>query len=283
LTRPLVVWCILVGVLCIWHIPGIYGLALAHGWIHDLEHLSFIAAGLAYWTVVIEPYGRRRALSYGATIVYVVSIGFIMGMIGAILTFAPIPFYAAQLKSVVAFGLTPLADQELAGAIMWVPAEIIQLAALSVLALAWLREDERRAAHVRTVLPSSTATLRSLAVVPIALVLVATLVGCGRHPDPYRPTVSGGNPQRGKQAIIHYGCDSCHTIPGVPGARGLVAPPLTHWRERNFVAGLLRNRPDNLVYWIRDPQKVIPGVAMPDLGVSEQEARDIAAYLYTIH
>jgi cytochrome c2 len=79
-----------------------------------------------------------------------------------------------------------------------------------------------------------------------------------------------------------YGCTSCHVIPGVSGANGTVGPPLTAFSKRQYVAGLLPNEPDNLIRWIQDPQGVVKGVAMPDMGVSEQDAKNIAAYLYTL-
>ncbi len=79
-----------------------------------------------------------------------------------------------------------------------------------------------------------------------------------------------------------YGCASCHVIPGVAGANGTVGPPLTNFANRKYVAGLLPNQPDNLIVWIRDPQGVVKGVAMPNMGVSQQDALNIAAYLYTL-
>jgi cytochrome c1 len=92
----------------------------------------------------------------------------------------------------------------------------------------------------------------------------------------------GGNPARGPAIAERYGCGSCHTIPGVTGARGLVGPPLLWWSRRTFIAGELPNTPENLVRWIRDPQSVEPQTAMPALGLSDAEARDVAAYLYTL-
>lgn len=95
--------------------------------------------------------------------------------------------------------------------------------------------------------------------------------------------VPGGDPKRGRLTLQSgYGCGACHVIPGVPGAIGKVGPPLTDWAERAFIAGNLPNTPENLVRWVRYPQAVEPGTAMPDLGVSEPDARDIAAYLYTL-
>jgi cytochrome c len=94
--------------------------------------------------------------------------------------------------------------------------------------------------------------------------------------------VVGGTAQHGPALIIAYGCAGCHTVPGVKGARGNVGPPLTRFGDRTYIAGMLRNTPANLVRWIRDPQGVLPGNAMPNMGVTEAEARDIAAYLYTL-
>ncbi len=94
--------------------------------------------------------------------------------------------------------------------------------------------------------------------------------------------VEGGDPTRGRQSIQHYGCHSCHRIPGIPGARSYVGPPLIAWSERHFIAGSLENTPENLINWIMHPQSIEPGSAMPDMNVIEQDARDIAAYLFTL-
>jgi len=94
--------------------------------------------------------------------------------------------------------------------------------------------------------------------------------------------VPGGSAARGAQRIAQLGCSACHTIPGVPNADGNVGPPLTRFGSRIYIAGMLRNTPANLVRWIREPQAVVPGNAMPNMGVSEVDARDIAAYLYTL-
>jgi cytochrome c2 len=101
----------------------------------------------------------------------------------------------------------------------------------------------------------------------------------GRTPPPQVP---GGNPSRGKALIEQFGCGSCHTIPGIRGADGKVGPPLVDWSERGYIAGELPNSGPNLVRWITDPKGVEPGTAMPDLGVSDAQARDIAAYLFTL-
>lgn len=107
--------------------------------------------------------------------------------------------------------------------------------------------------------------------------------GCSSVPPPSAPQIrGGGDPTRGRQLIAQYGCASCHTVPGAPGANGLVGPPLTRFGARSYIAGELPNNADNLQRWIRNPQSVEPGTAMPNLGVTAPDAKDIAAYLYTL-
>lgn len=92
---------------------------------------------------------------------------------------------------------------------------------------------------------------------------------------------TGGNPSRGEAIFIGYGCGACHRLNHVRKATGLVGPPLDGIALRGMVAGKLDNSPDNLQRWIRDPQAVSPGTAMPDLNVGKRDARDISAFLYT--
>ena len=91
-----------------------------------------------------------------------------------------------------------------------------------------------------------------------------------------------GDPARGREAIRQYACHTCHTIPGITGARANVGPPLDGIAERAYLAGVLINTPENLQRWLRDPHRFASDSAMPDLGVSEADARDIAAYLYAL-
>ena len=117
--------------------------------------------------------------------------------------------------------------------------------------------------------------------IPLAA-LALLLGGCREEPGSPLREVAGGDAERGRAALASYGCGGCHTIPGVAGARARVGPPLTNFADRHYVAGKLANQPEHLVRWIRDPQAVSPGTAMPDLGVTEPAARDMAAYLYTL-
>jgi cytochrome c1 len=118
----------------------------------------------------------------------------------------------------------------------------------------------------------------------IALLWICCLVaGCWGGQDLRSYTVRmDGDPQRGEALIRSYGCGSCHTIPGIYTARGMVGPPLMYFSRRTMIAGELPNSPDNLVRWLRNPKAVEPGTAMPDLGLSHDQAQDIAAYLYTL-
>lgn len=116
----------------------------------------------------------------------------------------------------------------------------------------------------------------------VAATLILLLSGCSgqanRLPEPR--AISESNVENGRRLIASYGCGSCHTIPGIPKADAIVGPPLDHYYERSYIAGRLANTWPNLVEWIQDPQQIKPGTAMPNLGVKEDEALDIAAYLY---
>ena len=93
--------------------------------------------------------------------------------------------------------------------------------------------------------------------------------------------VTGGDPARGEAMFIQYGCGSCHGVKHVRNASGAVGPPLDGIAVRAILAGKLDNTPEDMQAWIRDPQRVSPGTAMPDLNVGAQDARDISAFLYT--
>ena len=91
-----------------------------------------------------------------------------------------------------------------------------------------------------------------------------------------------GNRKRGVLALRQHACDSCHIIPGIVGADKVSGPPLAGFASRLYIAGILPNTPENLLRWIRDPKKIEPLTAMPNMRVNEKDARDMAAYLYTL-
>jgi len=92
---------------------------------------------------------------------------------------------------------------------------------------------------------------------------------------------TGGDPAHALELLRRYGCAGCHTIPGVTGADGEVGPPLSGLVHRVYIGGVATNTPDHLVQWITAPQSLSPQSVMPPSGISEQEARDVAAYLYS--
>jgi cytochrome c2 len=94
--------------------------------------------------------------------------------------------------------------------------------------------------------------------------------------------VFDGDALSGRALLVNYGCGACHRIPGIAGADGSVGPALAGLRQRAYIGGVLPNEPGGLVRWIVDPTVHSPNTAMPDLGVTEAEARDMAAYLYTL-
>lgn len=120
---------------------------------------------------------------------------------------------------------------------------------------------------------------RSARLLPLLLAAAAAAAACRETPE--APRVAGGEPERGRAAIERYGCAACHTIPGLPAYGANVGPPLRNLAERGYLAGVLPNTPDHLVRWLRDPPAVAPRTAMPNLGVSQAEAADMAAYLYS--
>lgn len=94
--------------------------------------------------------------------------------------------------------------------------------------------------------------------------------------------VDAGQPERGKHLAAHYGCGSCHEIPGLRGATGQVASPLRGIARRAYIPGRVPNTPANLIRWIRAPRTVVARTLMPDMNISERDATDIAAFLYTL-
>ncbi|HEX4507561.1 MAG TPA: c-type cytochrome [Alphaproteobacteria bacterium] len=107
----------------------------------------------------------------------------------------------------------------------------------------------------------------------LALGIAAMLCGCDRISPEAR---------HGIVLIEDHGCGACHTIPGVPDATGKVGPPLSQIGSQAIIGGMLPNTEDNLIKWIRTPQSVVPGNAMPNTELSDHDARDIAAYLQTL-
>ncbi|MBI1682914.1 c-type cytochrome [Caulobacter hibisci] len=109
----------------------------------------------------------------------------------------------------------------------------------------------------------------------------ATLVACAEKAIPERQIV-GADPARGLTLIKAEGCGVCHRVPGLKWPRGGVGGSLDSFSSQAMIAGRSPNRPDVLVAWLRDAPAMAPDTAMPASGLSEAQARDVAAYLYTL-
>lgn len=119
------------------------------------------------------------------------------------------------------------------------------------------------------------------AVYGVAAVITCGAWACGPRAEPAFH-VPGADVERGRAIVRAAGCGACHTIPRVPGARGMVGPPLTNIGSRAYIAGQLANEPDAMVAWLLDPPAHDSATAMPRTGLSPAEARDVAAFLYTL-
>lgn len=117
---------------------------------------------------------------------------------------------------------------------------------------------------------------------PLLLVVVALAACTGGKTE--RAPLPGlqGDPARGEAVVRSVGCGACHVIDEIRTARGVVGPPLSSLSQRTMIAGRIPNTPENLVQWLMDPHAVDPKTAMPDLGLDLQQARDVAAFLYSM-
>ena len=118
------------------------------------------------------------------------------------------------------------------------------------------------------------------ALLALALLELTLVSGCSKQAPTSEP-MTGGNPRTGQQLIARYGCAACHQIKGIAHADSKVGPSLEEIRDSSYVGGVLPNSADNLIKWIMHPRAASPNTAMPELGVTQSEARDMAAYLYS--
>jgi putative membrane protein len=267
MSAPLTAWALHGLALWAWHLPALYQQTLRSDFVHALQHLSFLLTALLFWWALI--YGAQGRTAYGASVLYVFATAMHSGLLGVLLTVTTSVWYPIYASRTAAWGLTTLEDQQLAGLIMWVPAGIIYLAAGLLLFRAWLGESAFRTAR-QSVLPL------------VILIVVLATASCRNDAFEEAARATGGDPEHGRYAVRQYGCSSCHTIPGVAGAQGRVGPPLKGVRERMYIAGVLANTPQHMVEWIQNPRHFEPRTAMPNVGLTESDARDIASYLYSL-
>ncbi len=118
--------------------------------------------------------------------------------------------------------------------------------------------------------------------VTLALSIRIWFLGCSdRVPERLMEEDFPPSAEQGRALVAVYACTACHEIGGLSGIPGNLGPPLTQWSQRKIIAGRIPNEPRLLAHWLRNPQEVKPGTAMPDLGISELEALSMAAYLYS--
>jgi putative membrane protein len=147
MTHPVASWVLSTALVWAWHAPVVYDAAVESQLLHVLEHASFLGAGLLFWWVALQPSGPRR-LARGADVLYVFAGALQSGALGALLAFAPSPIYPLYVQRSTAWGVSPLADQQLAGVLMWVPTFVVYLVAAGGLFVGWLRAEERNTRRV---------------------------------------------------------------------------------------------------------------------------------------
>lgn len=113
------------------------------------------------------------------------------------------------------------------------------------------------------------------------LLFVLVALGCD---DSHQKAVqmTGGDPAKGKTAFVQYGCGACHKVRGVSEASATVGPALDQVGARTYIGGVLKNTPENMIKWIQDPPAFSPKTAMPNLHIGDEDAKNIACYLYTL-
>ena len=132
-----------------WHVPVLYDAAVAHPWLHVTEHLTLLVTALGFWVVMGA--ARPRPVAVAGLAAFVASL--VSVLLAATMTAATEPWYASHVTTAAVWGLTPVEDQHLAAAIMWVPGGIVYLSAAAASVYRWIRADQRRLALQRHAAP----------------------------------------------------------------------------------------------------------------------------------
>lgn len=253
------VWVAHLGVLWGWHVPRAYEAALRLELVHAVEHATMLGAACLFWWAIV----RRGVLRYGAGVLALAATAAGSSGLGALLTFGDRAWYTLYDPSASGWALSTLDDQHLAGALMWVLGGLAYTAAAVVVFAWWLQALDRRASRR----PSPAGALG-------VMLVVLALGASACQADPAPAVVA-----QGEQALVDYGCVSCHAVAGLDYPQGQVGPSLDDVTQRQTLAGNLPNTRDNLRLWIQDPQEVDPGNLMPDLDVTDEDATAIIEYL----
>ena len=156
LRHPAFVWGLHVGTIWFWHAAVPYDMALKNDVVHVVEHGSFLLTGVLFWHIVL---GVRRRVSNGLGILLVFTMSMQSTFLSALLTFASGPWYSGYESSTRAWGLDPLADQQLAGVIMWIPAGLVYLGAALALLVGWIRSSDRETGDAGAGRPARWASM----------------------------------------------------------------------------------------------------------------------------
>jgi putative membrane protein len=140
ITRPFDAWVLHGAAIWIWHAPVLFDAALASDFVHAVQHLAFLLTALLFWEALF--YSQRHAAAAGLAVVYLFTTAVHTGALGALMTFARVPWYPTYAQRALPWGFTPMQDQQLAGLIMWIPGSVVYLIAALVLMARWLRTSE---------------------------------------------------------------------------------------------------------------------------------------------
>jgi putative membrane protein len=143
LTAPATAFLLHAAALWIWHVPSLFDAAVAHRGVHALQHASFLLTATVFWWGMLH--GRYGRMGYGAGVVYVFLTAMHSSVLGALMTVAPSVWYSAYARPREGWWVDPLADQQAAGLLMWIPGGVIFIVFGLALLAAWLGESERRA------------------------------------------------------------------------------------------------------------------------------------------
>ena len=261
LTRPGIAFTLQAAAIWGWHVPALFDASARHPAVHALQHASFLGTALLFWASVLRPHRGNE----GVAVMSLFFTSLHTTILGALIALADRPWDLAYAVGADTRGISLLADQQLGGYIMWMPGGMSYAAGAFVLVGRWLAPPKRRTVSV-----------------VLGMFITLVLSGCGRPSDSTVDRRTAGDAQPGRQMLAAWGCGTCHTIPGVPRADGLVGPSLAGFGARAYVGGVLTNTPAHVAQWIQDPRGQSPRTAMPTLGVSESDARQMAAYLLTL-
>lgn len=138
-SHPLAATVVFVAVLWAWHLPSLYQAAARNDALHTLEHLSMVGSAMLFWWSVLAPLGRPRIprLATALLLFFVAAQG---GILGALMTLAPEPWYPFYVAAAASIGVPALRDQQLAGLLMWIPPGGLYLALTGWMLLRGLRD-----------------------------------------------------------------------------------------------------------------------------------------------